>query len=351
MSFIREAVSNMSSYIPGEKPQGEGYIILNANENPYPASERVKEAITRTIGKLNFYPETSSSEARYAAAEVYGVDPEEVIFGNSSDEMLKIICQACVSEGEKVVVFSPTFSFYKTLVSVQGGECIEVPFNEDYSLPELPDFSGVKVVFFPNPGAPSSIVYELDTIREILEAAPDSLVVIDEAYADFDLNQHTAVGLLKEYGNLMIVKTLSKSYSLAGLRVGIGLGCKEIIREFNKVRDYYNVGLLRQSAVPEALRDQAWLLQNCKKIITTREWFSREIAVYAKQVFPSAANFVLVEFAEGVAGRLYTALKQKKILVRYWNTPRLANFLRISIGRDEDMHAVLTAIAESLVEL
>ena len=351
MSFIREAVTKMSSYIPGEKPQGDDYIILNANENPYPASERVREAIQSTVGRLNMYPETSSSEARYAAAEVYGVDPEEVIFGNSSDEMLKIICQACVSEGEKVVMFSPTFSFYKTLVSVQGGECIELPFNDDFSLPQLPDFSGVKVVFFPNPGAPSSIVYELDVIRGILDAAPDSLVVIDEAYADFDLNRHTAVSLLREYANLMVVKTLSKSYSLAGLRVGIGIGRKEVVCEFNKVRDYYNVGLLRQSAVPEALRDQAWLRQNCEKIIATREWFSREIANYAQRIFPSAANFVLVEFAEGVAGKLYTALKERKILVRYWDTPRLNNFLRISIGRDKDMQEVLRAIAEILPEL
>ncbi len=348
MSFIRESVEKMSSYIPGEKAKGTGFIILNANENPYPASPAVRKAIESTIDSLNLYPESSSINVRQTAAELYGVAADKVMLTNSSDEMLRIICQSCVSEGDKVFTFSPTFSFYKTLVNVQGGECIEIPFPEDYSLPELPDFQGAKVIFFPNPGAPSSIAYVLDDIRKILAAADGALVVIDEAYADFDRNQNSALPLLTEYKNLMVVKTLSKSYSLAGLRAGIGIADVSIMQQLHKVRDYYNSGLLAQAAAEAALKDQEWLQQNCEKIIATREWFSKEIAADAIKVFPSAANFVLVQFAEGIAGKLYQALKERKILVRYWNAPRLNEFLRISIGTDNDMREVLRAIRELL---
>lgn len=351
MSYIRESVKQMSSYIPGEKASGEGYIILNANENMYPASDKVREAIINEINTLNFYPESSSIDARIAAAEVYGVEPDEVMLTNSSDEMLRIICQACVSEGDKVLTFYPTFSFYKTLVNVQGGELIEIPFNDDYSLPELPDFSGVKVLFFPNPGAPGSNVYSIDIIRKLLEAAPDTLVVIDEAYADFDRNENSVTGFINEYKNLIITRTLSKSYSLAGLRAGIGIANKELLAELHKVRDYYNLGLIPQAAVTAALKDQTHLKDNCEKIIATREWFSSELAELAVRVLPSRANFVLAEFEEGVAEKLYNRLKERKILVRYWKKPRLDNSLRISIGRDEEMRTVLSVMKELLKEM
>ena len=351
MSYIRESVKKMSSYIPGEKAKGDGYIILNANENHYSASEKIKNAIIDTISSLNFYPESSSINTRNAAAEVYNITPDEVMLTNSSDEMLRIICQACVSEGEKVYTFCPTFSFYKTLVNVQGGICVEIPFEDDYSLPLLPDFSDAKVLFFPNPGAPSSIVYNLDIIKTLIKAAPNALVVIDEAYADFDRNEHSAIELIKDYDNLMVVRTFSKSYSLAGLRVGIGIAKKEILAELHKVRDYYNLGLIPQAAATAALKDQDHLKLNCEKIIATREWFSKELAKYATRVFPSRTNFVLAQFAPNVAEKLYYMLKERKILVRYWNQPRLDDCLRISIGTDTDMKILLKAIAELLEQI
>ncbi len=351
MSYIRESVKKMSSYIPGEKAKGDGYIILNANENHYPASDKVKNAIIDTISNLKFYPESSSINARIAAAEVYNVTSEEVMLTNSSDEMLRIICQACVSEGEKVYTFYPTFSFYKTLVNVQGGICVEIPFEDDYSLPTLPDFSDAKVIFFPNPGAPSSIVYNLDIIKTLIEAAPNALVVIDEAYADFDRNEHSAIELVKDYDNLIVVRTFSKSYSLAGLRVGIGIAKKEILADLHKVRDYYNLGLIPQAAATAALQDQDHLKLNCEKIIVTREWFSKELAKFTSRIFPSRTNFVLAQFVPGIAEKLYLKLKERKILVRYWNQPRLNDCLRISIGTDSDMKTLLEAIGELLEQV
>ncbi len=351
MLYIRESVKKMSSYIPGEKAAGSDYIILNANENPYPHSPAVTRAIIETIESLNYYPESSSINVRNAASEVYSVDAKKIMITNSSDEMLRIICQACVSEGDVVYTFYPTFSFYKTLVNVQGGRCVEVPFEDDYSLPELPDFTGAKVLFFPNPGAPSGIAYGLETIRQLIEAAKDTLVVIDEAYADFDNNENSAIELVNEYDNLVVTKTLSKSYSLAGLRVGIGIGNEEVINELHKVRDYYNLGLLPQSATYAALMDQDWLRGNCEKIIATREWFSLKLSQYAEKIFPSKANFVLARFKAGVAEKLYNGLKERKILVRYWKSPRLDDCLRISIGTDEDMKVVLDTIVMLLKEI
>ncbi len=351
MRYLREAVKQMSSYIPGEKASGDGYIILNANENPYSTSKAVHEAIVNMIGALNFYPESSSIDARKAAAKVYAVEPDEVMLTNSSDEMLRIICQACVNEGDKVYTFYPTFSFYQTLVNVQGGRCIEIPFADDYSLPKQLDFSEAKVIFFPNPGAPSSIAYNLEVIEQIIQAAAGALVVIDEAYADFDNNANSAIGMISKYDNLLVTRTLSKSYSLAGLRVGVGIAGSNLLVELHKVRDYYNLGLIPQAAATAALLDQERLRDNCAKIIKTREWFAAELAECAKRVLPSRANFILAEFSEGVAGKLYQRLKERKILVRYWDKPRLDNSLRISIGTDEDMRQVLTTIKELLAEI
>ena len=344
MNYVREAVKNMSAYIPGEKAVGDGYIILNANENPYPPSPEVITAIIAKTEFLKWYPESSSKEVRLEAEKIYGIAAEQIMLTNSSDEMLRIICQACVEKNDIVYAFYPTFSFYETLAAVQGADFRYIEFNSDYSLPQLPDFMNTKVIFFPNPAAPSSIVYSLEEICSIIEAAPDSLVVIDEAYADFDFNRNSALSLLSKYENLFITKTFSKSYSLAGLRAGLGFGSKQLIAEFNKVRDYYNQDLLAQAGAKAALADRDNVLENCTKIVNTRKWFSKELAVYAEEIYPSATNFILARFKKGIAVKLYNYLKEQKILVRYWDKDRLADCLRISIGLDSDMKIVLEQI-------
>lgn len=344
---IRQAVREMTAYVPGEKVPGEN-IILNANENPYPLSPKVAAAIRENIERLPWYPESSSRGARAAVGRVFGVATEMVLMSNSADEMFHILTQACVNDGEIIYAFTPSFTFYKTLASIQHADFREIPFPDDFSLPELPaDFARAKIVFFPNPGAPGSNVYELSDIRRLLAAAPEAVVVIDEAYADFDGNRHSAVPLLKEYPNLMVVRTLSKSYSLAGMRIGFGIAAPELMRELNKVRDYYNLDRLAQAAAEAALDDQAHMLANCEKIAATREWFVRELAPLAEKVWPSATNFVLARFGRR-AGELYRRLKDAHILVRYWNVPRLDDCLRISIGTDAQMRTVIAKIAELL---
>lgn len=347
MDFIRSAVRKMSAYVPGEKAPGADYIILNANENLYPAAPQVYEAMRRAMRDVSWYPESTSKGVLEAAAAVYGqygITPEQVMATNSSDEILRIAFQACAGEGDMVYAFTPSFTFYKTLAAVQGAEFREIEFPEDYSLPQLPDMHGAKLVFFPNPGAPSGTAYGLADIRRLIEAAPKALVVIDEAYADFDENQHTALPLIKDNPNLLVTRTFSKSYSLAGLRVGLGFASREVLGELHKVRDYYNLDRVAQAGAEAALRAQDYLCENCARIIKTRNWFAAELKKIADKVWPSGTNFVLARFTKINAATLYDELKKRKILVRYWNKPRLDDCLRISIGTDEQMQLVLSTL-------
>lgn len=353
MSFVRKTIEEMSAYIPGEKAVEENTIIINANENPYEPSAKAIKAMQKAINDIKWYPESSSQKVRKAAGELYNIDPEMVMLANSSDEMLRILCQACLNDGDEAYAFYPSFPYYKTLCQVQNAKFCEIEFTEDYSISELPDMSKAKLVFFPNPGAPSGLAYSLDTIKKIIEAASNALVVIDEAYNDFyepefSKNEISAIPLLKEYSNLVVTRTFSKSYSLAGLRIGLGFASKMVMQELNKVRDYYNVDKIAQAGAAAALEDQESLIINTNKIIKTREWFSNEIKKYSKDIIPSSANFVLVEFEEGLAKKLYTQLKKQKVLVRYWDKPRLNNSLRITIGTDEQMQKVLNVIIENL---
>lgn len=344
MQSIRQAIQKMSAYLPGEKAADNDFIILNANENPYPPSPAAIIALKNAIGDLSWYPESFSVDAQRAAAEIYGVTRDMVMLTNSSDEMLRILMQACVNDGDLVYAFTPSFTFYQTLARVQNADFREIEFPDDFSLPPLPDLSRAKLVFFPNPAAPSGTVFSRDDLRKILANAKDTLVVIDEAYADFDENKNSAMPLLNEYKNLVITRTFSKSYSLAGLRLGWGLAAAEIMHELHKVRDYYNVDRLAQAVAAAALRDQQHLQNNCAKIIATRKWFSDELAKIALKVWSSGANFVLARFGKPTAEKLYQQLKTEKILVRYWNLPRLDDCLRITIGTDEQMQKVIMGL-------
>ena len=343
----------MSAYVPGEKAASADYLILNANENLYSPAPEVIAAMQAALSTVQWYPESSSAGVRAAAAAAYEaqcVKPEQVLVTNSSDETLRILNQACAGEGDVICAFTPSFTFYKTLAAVQGADFREIEFPEDYSLPDLsqyPELKKAKLVFFPNPAAPSGTVFNLSEIRKLMEAAPQALVVIDEAYADFDRNAHTALPLLKDYPNLVVTRTLSKSYSLAGLRVGLGFASPAIISELNKVRDYYNLDKVAQAGAEAALLAKDDLDRKCEKIMATREWFAQELAALTPlvlKVWPSGANFVLARFAEPGAEKIYHILKEKRILVRYWKKPRLDDCLRISIGTDDMMQKVINEL-------
>ncbi len=345
MNPIRNAVLAMSAYIPGERAKGGDVVKLNANENPYPPSPKAIEAMRAALERLPLYPETSGAGVREAAAEVYGVEAEQIMAANASDEMLRILFQACAGEGDEAVAFPPTFTFYETLAAVQDARVRQVELAEDYSLPELPDLSQAKLAFLPNPNAPSGTLFPETDIRRLIESAPQALVVIDEAYTDFT-DAPSAIGLLKEYPNLVVVRTFSKSYSLAGLRVGLGFASAGIMQELHKVRDYYNLDCVAQAGATAALHDQAHFRDNIAKIVATRKWFTDALRPLCAHIWPSCANFVLARFNRMPAKELYQALKDRGILVRYFDAPRLRDCLRITIGTDKQMQTLLAAMRD-----
>lgn len=346
MPPIRDAIRRMRAYIPGEQPTEPNLIKLNANENPYPPSPRVAEAIAAEVPRLALYPESTSAACREAAARLYGVAPEEVMLTNSSDEMLRILCQACLSPGDAVACFAPTFPYYMTLAAVQDAECIRIPFPDDYAFPPLPDLARAKLAFLPNPNAPSGTVFGEREIRTLLEAAPNALVVVDEAYADF--SGTTSIPLLATYPHLVVTRTFSKSYSLAGLRVGLGIARASVLAELDKVRDYYNMDRLAQVATVAALEDQTHLHANVGRIVAQRERLGDALRGMGIHVWPSGANFILARFTTPSAPEVLAALRARGILVRYWDAPRLDDCLRITIGSEGQTDRLLEALGDIL---
>lgn len=339
---VREAVRAMEAYIPGEQPEMAGVVKLNANENPYPPSPAALTALREAIDALPLYPEASSRVIREAAAEVYGLDPAQVMAVNASDEFLRLLCQCCVDGGDEVVVVHPTFPYYETLAAVQGARVRRIELTDELLLPPaeaMPDLGAARLVFLPNPGAPSGVVHPEAEVRRLIESAPRALVVVDEAYADFA--GITTLPWLAEYPNLVVTRTFSKSYSLAGLRLGLGFASAALMEQFNKVRDFYNVDVLAQAAGAAALRDQAYLRDTCARVAAIRDGVANALRAMGLHVWPSGANFLLVRCGAPRAAGLYRELKERKILVRYWNKPRLDDCLRITIGTNAQMDLLL----------
>jgi len=346
--WLRKSVLDMTAYVPGEQPRQAGVIKLNANENPYAPSPRVLAAIRREIGRISLYPESTSRGVREIAARLYRVAAAQVMVTNGSDEMLRILFQACVDAGDEVMAFTPSYTYYRTLADIQGARYRELPFTDDYRLPAALPLGGARLVFLPNPNAPSGTLFDLGEIARICRAARRGLVVIDEAYIDFADADASALPLLKHFPNLVVTRTLSKSYALAGLRIGLGFAAREIMMQLEKVRDYYNVDRLAQVAAAAALGDQAWLRRHMNHIAQTRERLSRELTALGAHVWPSAANFVLARFSAPPAAEIYRRLKRRGILVRYFAAPRLRDCLRITVGTDAQIDILLAALAKIL---
>jgi histidinol-phosphate aminotransferase len=349
---VSKRLSGHLAYSPGEQPIGnQGVIKLNTNENPYPPSALVLDAIVKEVPLLNLYPNPRSNNLRRVIANLHGLNPSQIIVGNGSDDLLNL-CVRCFSDDVlKVGMLYPSYSLYEVLTGVQGSEMIRIPFSDNQFLlkPEDISTSGANLFFLTNPHAPSGRVYAIDELRSILKGFP-GLLVVDEAYADF--SDQNAVGLLNEYENLVITRTLSKSYSLAGLRVGYAMGSTQIIEQLDKVREVYNLDRLAQVAAIAALEDRDYFNRNIAKIIEQREQFCKILADFGWSYIPSGANFIFVEpknhngiVGSEVALSLFQHLEENKILVRYFPKHILTNsFLRISIGNEEEMVILLESI-------
>ncbi|HIJ97399.1 MAG TPA: histidinol-phosphate transaminase [Desulfuromonadales bacterium] len=346
MKFLRPTIADMQGYVPGFQPDDvASWIKLNTNENPYPPSPKVVAAILAELGSdgasLRTYPSASSQKLREAAGELYGFDPSWIIMANGSDEVLNNLIRACAGQGQDVGYVHPSYSYYATLAEIQGATICTYGLTDDFRIEAFPRFYHGKVFFLTTPNAPLGFAYPLEYVESLAQNC-GGLLVIDEAYADFA--EGNALELVMKYENVVVTRTLSKSYALAGMRLGLAIARPEIIAALDKIRDHYNLDRLAQAACVAALQDQPYFRESCRKIIATREWFTRELIAIGYDVIPSQANFVFASSADKNGKRIYDGLYERKILVRLLSDPLLAHGLRISIGTQTEMEATLAAL-------
>ena len=348
MITFRSNIVDMSGYVPGFQPPDEdAFIKLNTNENPYPPSPKVVEAIRAELGEdggsLRRYPSASSMKLRETAAEIYGFDPSWIIMANGSDEVLNNVIRACVSEGEEIGYIHPSYSYYETLAEIQGARVRTFTLTPDYLIERFPITYKGKLFFLTTPNSPLGFAFPPDYVAALPERVR-GMLVIDEAYADFA--DYNAMELVKRYDNVVVTRTLSKSYSLAGMRVGLAIARPEVIEALDKIRDHYNLDRLAQAACIAALKDQDYFRECIGKIRDTREWFSAELKKIGYDVVPSQGNFLFVSPHDRDGKRLYDRLFTRKILVRHFSDPLLSHGLRISMGTREEMEKTLAVMAE-----
>ncbi len=342
---FRRNIARMAGYVPGEQPRDRGFVKLNTNENPYPPSPVVRRAIlAEPAASLRLYPDPDATRLRRQAARTYGLDIARVIAGNGSDDLLAMVARAFLGEGDALCCPTPTYTLYDTLVEIQGGKILGVPYPGNYSLP--PDLAKkrAKVTIVASPNSPSGTSVPTSVLADLADRVA-GVLVIDEAYADFA--EETALSLARKKENVIVLRTFSKSFSLAGMRIGLGFAHPSILEGLNKVRDSYNVSRLAVAAGEAALRDIPWMEKNIAKIRKTRAALIAALPSLGFSPFPSQSNFVLAERAGGRSARpVYEELKRRKILVRYFDTPRLAGCLRITVGTDDEVGALLAALRE-----
>lgn len=339
-------------YTPGEQPKGRKMIKLNTNENPYPPSPQALRAIKEAAGEgLRLYPDPECTELRKAIAMALDVKAEQVFVGNGSDEVLSLAFQAFFDPERPIRFADVTYSFYPVFADFYGLSYKQIPLDENFGLPLEPFLAPEGGVVIANPNAPTGREVDFCDIRAIVEANPDSVVIVDEAYVDF--GARSAVELVARYPNVLVVRTFSKGRSLAGLRIGCAMGDKGLIAALNCVKDSFNsypVDALAQAGALGAIRDVDYFRATATKIVSTRARTMGHLRAMGFAVCDSAANFLFATHESVPAKVLLDALREKGILVRWWDKPRIANYLRITIGTDQEMQALCAALREILAQ-
>ncbi|MFC4559982.1 histidinol-phosphate transaminase [Virgibacillus kekensis] len=344
--FWSETVRRTEPYVPGEQLNLPNLLKLNTNENPYPPSPNVTAAIKEELDrKLQLYPSPTLEGLRHKIGDYYNLDTSNVFVGNGSDEVLAFSFMAFFNSTETIRFPKISYSFYPVYAKLFNVPFEEVGLNRDFTIPAEDFFQSEGGVIFPNPNAPTSIYMELETIKDILDSNQDKVVIIDEAYIDFA--DVSAVTLLNKYENLLVVQTMSKSRSLAGLRIGFALGSPELIEALMRIKDSFNsytIDRLAIAGAEAAITDTAYFNKTTEKIINTREWTVREMKKRGFHVLPSSANFIFVNHYHYAAEDLYKKLKEQLILVRHFSKPDIENYLRITIGTDDQMNTLLKTL-------
>ena len=351
--FLSKEAGRLAPYTPGEQPQDQQYIKLNTNESPFPPSPRVIKAISRAeLLKLNLYSDPTCARLVEAIAKRYELQPENVLTGNGSDEILAFAFRAFCGEGKPLAYADITYGFYKSQVALFGLDAKVIPLREDFTLnvDDYMDFPGTIVIA--NPNAPTGMTAPREDIQRLLEADPDRVVIVDEAYVDF--GAESCVPMIYRYDNLLVVQTMSKSRSLAGGRVGYALGSPALISALNRVKysfNPYNVNRLSIVAGAAAVEDEPYFQTCTAAVQNNRAWTVRELEELGFTVLPSQANFIFAKSDKLPGGELYRKLKENGILVRWFDADRIRDYVRITIGSLEQMTALVDEIARLLEEL
>ncbi|MBQ8360171.1 MAG: histidinol-phosphate transaminase [Oscillospiraceae bacterium] len=347
--FLSEKYRDLKPYVPGEQPRDRRYIKLNTNESPFPPSPKAQAYAAEAAKNLQLYSDPECTAIREKMAQHYGLQPQQVFFGNGSDEAL-YLAFLCFCDAKTPAIFPDiTYGFYKVFAQFLGIPYTQVPLEEDFSINIDAYLHTGKTVFIANPNAPTGQLLSLSQIEMILQANPDNVVVIDEAYIDF--GGESAVKLVDAYDNLLVTQTFSKSRSLAGGRLGMAFGNPALIRDLSAAKysiNPYNVNAMTMAAGLGALEDEAYTRENCKKIMENRKYTTNQLRQLGFTVLDSSANFLLAGHPKIPGSALYTGLREKGILVRYFDSPRLMPFVRITIGTREEMDALLGAVKEIL---
>jgi len=347
--LVRPDIAALAGYVPGEQPQGGKWIKLNTNENPYAPSPAVARALAATAAgrTLAKYPDPLATVFRLRAAEVLGVDPDWIICGNGSDDLLTILVRTFVGAGESLRMPYPSYILYRTLAGIQGAACEEFHYERDWSLadgfaaPQTAAGDDVKLAIIANPNSPSGTLLPPARIRELADRLPCALVV-DEAYGDF-ADAH-CLDLVRENDRVIVTRSFSKSYALAGLRFGFAVAQPHVIEQLLKVKDSYNCDALSIAAATAAIDDQAWLADNRAKIIATRRRLTDAMRSLGYDAVESQANFVWCTHPERPHRPVYEALKAQGILIRFMNYAGWGDGLRITVGTDAEIDAFLTCL-------
>ena len=344
--FWSDRIRGITPYTPGEQPKNRTFIKLNTNENPYPPSPKAVEAIQEAAGEgLRLYPDPEGTPLIQALARRTGLQENQIFVGNGSDEVLAFAFQAFFDQGSTIVFPDITYSFYPVYANLFGIRCRTIPLREDFTLPVeqfLGDNDGVVIA---NPNAPTGIELAQESIRRILEGNPGKVVIVDEAYVDF--GGVSALPLIDEYPNLLVVQTASKSRALAGLRVGFAFGNANLIAGINCVKNSINSYTLDRLAIAGAtasVEDEDYFQAQRRRVMDTRERTAARLRALGFTVLPSESNFIFVSHPTVPAKTLFAGLREAGILVRYFAQPRIDNYLRITIGTDPDMEALAAAL-------
>ena len=346
MSYFRDNIEALDGYVPGFQPAGTDVVKLNTNENPYAPSPKVMEAIRSIAGeKLRRYPQPLGDDFRKAAAEVLSFSPENILCANGGDDLLTIALRSFCDEGRALAYPVPTYSLYPVLAKIQNCPVVEVAFGPDFSLPDGLADTDASLVIVCNPNAPTGTFVEPDKMGELAARLKDrSVLLIDEAYVDYA--KANCLELVRDHDNVIILRSMSKGYSLAGMRFGYAVACESLIAGLMKVKDSYNVDAVAIAAATAAIRDHDYFRTNIEKIKAQRAELIEALKDMGFVVAVSETNFILAKCAECSAEEVHAKLADRRIYVRYFNLPGLDDKLRITVGTKEQNDKLVAALRD-----